>query len=243
MLYAVAMLPVAVAASNVAEVSTSNLNGNGAAFDNLKASWGKVLNIGDFKTNLKLNYDYSTSKDSIHEASLSGDLVDDSDMKVSYEVTRSFGKGQTDVSITAETSGTTLSAEYDTSEQLKEVSAHRKVDVSDRKVDVSPSWLVKAKTARVKMMTALGEDTVSAQVDYDTTSGNSEVEVGFRRKLKEGQELNAVLTPKSRDLEVSLVDSAFEDGATWTATANVPLEDTSNILDAAKVTLKRSWSW
>jgi len=244
MIYAVAILPVAVAAANNAEITTTNLNGAGAAFDNLKASWGKALNIGDFSTNMNVKYDYAKSKESLQEVSFSGDLVDDDDMKVGYEVTRSFGDGSTGVKLTAATGGTTFNAEGDSNEMLTEVSASRSVDIGDRSVDVTPSWLVKAKTARVKLMSALGDkDSVSAQVDYDTNSGDADVEVGFSRSLKEGQTLSATLTPKSKDVELELVDSSFEEGATWTATANVPLEDTSNILDAAKLTLKRSWSW
>jgi len=127
---------------------------------------------------------------------------------------------------------------------VAQVSAARTVEVSDRKVDVQPSWLVKAKTARVKLMSALGDrDSVSAQVDYDTNSGDAEVELGFSRQLKDGKSLSATLAPKNKDLEVNLVDSSFEDGATWTATANVPLEDASNVKNNAKVTLKRSWAW
>jgi hypothetical protein len=243
MIYAVVALQNAALAANSAEISTSNLNGGGAAFDNLKASWGKALNIGDFKTNMNVKYDYGKSKDSLQEVSFSGSLLDDGDMSVGYEVTRSFDGGATAVKLTAETGGTTLSADYDTDEQLREVSASRTVQVSDRNVDVEPSWLVKAKKARVKLMSALGDDSVSAQIDYDTNSGESELELGFSRQLKEGQSLSATLTPASKDLEVNLVDSSFENGATWTATANVGLDDASSIADNAKVTLKRSWAW
>jgi len=235
---------VAVFAANKAEISSSNLNGGGAVFDNLKASWGRALNIGDINTKMNVKYDYAKSKDSLQEVSFSGNLVDDSDMRVGYEVTRSFDGGNTAVKVSAQTGGTTLAAEYDTNEQLKEVSASRTVEISDRKVDVEPSWLVKAKTARVKLMSALGDsDSLSAQVDYDTNSGDAEVEVGFSRQLKAGKSLSATLTPKNKDLEVELVDSSFENGATWTATANLPLEDASGITNNAKVSLKRSWAW
>jgi hypothetical protein len=242
MIYALAALPVL--AANNAEITTTNLNGGNAAFNNLKASWGRAFNIGDYQTNMNVKYDYAKSKDSLQEVSFSGNLVEDDDMKVGYEVTRSFGDGATNVKVTAATGGTSLSAEYDTEDQLKEVSAARTVEVSDRKVDVQPSWLVKAKTARVKLMSALGDsDSVSAQVDYDTNSGNSEVELGFSRQMKGGKSLSATLTPKNKDLEVELVDSSFEDGATWTATANMALDDAANMKDSAKLSLKRSWAW
>ena len=50
----------------------------------------------------------------------------------------------------------------------------------------------------------------------------------------------ATLTPADKNLDVELVDSKFEDGATWTAKASVPLEDAK---DGAKVSLKRAWTW
>merc|ERR1712066_21771 len=74
-------------------------------------------------------------------------------------------------------------------------------------------------------------------------SGNSEVELGFSRQMKGGKSLSATLTPKNKDLEVELVDSSFEDGATWTATANMALDDAANMKDSAKLSLKRSWAW
>lgn len=244
MIYAAIALQNAALAANSAEISTSNLNGGGAAFDNLKASWGKALNIGDFKTNMNVKYDYAKSKDSLQEVSFSGNLVEDNDMTVGYSVTRSFDGGATAVKLTAATGGTTLTADYDTDEQLTEVGAARTVEVSDRKVDVEPSWLVKAKKARVKLMSAMGDsDSVSATIDYDTNSGDSALEFGFSRQLKDGQSLSATLTPASKDLELQLVDNTFESGASWTATANLGLDDASSIADNAKVTLKRSWAW
>jgi len=232
MIYAVVALSNSALAANSAELTTSNLNGGGAAFDNLKASWGKALSIGGLDTNVNVKYDYAASKDSLQEVSFSGDVSD-----VGYEVTRSFDSGDVTVKLTAAIDGTTLSAEKDGDEI--EVSASRTVKVSDRKVDVEPSWLVSAKKARVKLMSALGDDSVSATVDYDTNSGESAVEVGYSTDLSESRSLSATLTPASKDLEVELVDSGFESGATWTATATANLEDAA----AAKVTLKRSWAW
>merc|ERR1712128_352778 len=51
----------------------------------------------------------------------------------------------------------------DTADNLKEVGASRSVTIGDRDVTVSPSFLVKAQTARVKLMTALGKDNLSVQ--------------------------------------------------------------------------------
>lgn len=236
-------------AANHAEVTSSNLNGGTGHFDNLKASWGKVLNVGDFKTNLRASYDHSICKDFLKEVSFSGDLVEaesEDDIKVGYQVTRNFQDKNTDVKLTATTRGTDFNVEYDTASQLKEVGASRNVEVGEQNVQVNPSWLVQAKTARVKMMSVLGggRDSVSAQVDYDTNAKSTTYEVGYNHNMAQGRDVRATLVPEKRDLEVEYVDSNFEKGATWTATANVNLDSAqNNLLDAAELKLKRAWNW
>jgi len=246
MIYAVAMIP-AVLAANTAEVSTSDVR-HGAAFDNIKASWGKALNLGDFKTNVRCNYDYNDNRDFLKEVSVSGDLMEGSssdDLQVSYDLTHNFKSKNTAVKVSAQTQGTTFAAEYDTDSNLKEVSARRDLDLGDQKVDLQPSWLVQAKTARVKMMSALGgsKDRFSAQVDYNVDGGATSYELGYSRNLEDGKEVSATFTPDNKQLEVEYVDSKFENGATWTATATVPMDDSSNVMDSSKLTLKRSWAW
>jgi len=243
MLAAATVLPAVL--GNTAEITTSNVR-KGAAFDNIKAAWSKGLSIGDLKTTLKCNYDYNDNRDFLKEVSLSGDLMEggDDDLAVSYEATHNFKSKATSVKVSAVTSGTTVSADYDTENQLTEVSAQRSVDVGDQKVDVSPSWLVQAKTARVKLMSKLGDKgSVSAQVDYGTEDSATSYEVGYTHDLDDGREVTATFKPDDNNLEVEYVDTTFEKDATWTAAASVPTDDASNILDAAKVTLKRSWSW
>jgi len=231
------------ACANTAEVHTSNLNGGGGAFDNLKASWGKALNIGSHKTNMNCKYDYSANKDFLKEVSFSGDLTNAGDVSVAYEVTRDFKSKDTEVKLTAASQGTQLSATYNDN-SLQEVGAERDVDIGDQKVNLQPSWLVKAKTARVKMMSAIDSaNSVNAQVDYDTNGGAATYEVGYSRSIKDGQSLSATLQPSSKDLELELVDNTFEQGATWTANANVNLGDSANLMDNAKLTLSRAWNW
>ena len=107
---------------------------------------------------------------------------------------------------------------------------------------MQPSWKVQAKSARVKLMSALSGGRVSASVDY--ADGDVDVhEVSYERELEEGRHVTATLTPKTQNLEVEYKDDKFESGASWTATANVPLNDANNIIDAAKVTLSRAWNW
>jgi hypothetical protein len=236
------MVPAAVLAANTAEITTSDVR-KGAAFDNIKASWGKALNIGDFKTNLRAQYDYNDNRDFLKECSLSGDLMDDGDMKVSYDLNHNFKTKNTEVSLSGNFQGTTLSADYDTENSVKEVSLQREFDVADQKLNVKPSWLVQAKTARVKMMSALAGGDVSAQVDYNTDSSAAAYEVGYARSLEDGKDVSAVLNVENKELEVEYVDNKFENGATWTAKATVPMDNAGNVMDAAKLTLKRAWSW
>jgi hypothetical protein len=236
------------ALGNTAEISSTDLR-KGAAFDNVKASWNQALKLGDFSTKLEAEYDYSANKDFLKEVTFTGDLIEsskDDDVTVSYEVTHDFADKNTNVKLTANTQGTTLGAEYDRSDGFKEVSAERDVEIGDQSVNVQPSWLVQAKTARVKLMSKLsGGDEVSAQIDYKTEGGDVTYEVGYDHNLEDGRDVSATVKPASKELEIDYVDTKFESGATWTASAAVPLENSgsSNILDAAKVTLKRAWSW
>merc|ERR1740117_2704333 len=93
--------------AGTAEVSTSNLR-SGASFDNLKASWGKKLSLGDFSTQLDCSYDYNDNKEFIKDAKLSGSLIDGS--------------------------GTTVTAELDTADNLKDVGASRCVTIGVKDV-------------------------------------------------------------------------------------------------------------
>jgi len=244
------MLSVAALSSlaNTAEVSSTDLR-RGAAFDNVKASWNQALKLGDFNTKLRADYDYNANRDFLKEVSLQGDLVEaskDDDVAVSYEVTHDFADKNTNVRLTATTQGTNIGAEYDRNDGFKEVSAERDVELGDQKINVQPSWLVQAKTARVKLMSRLnGGDRISAQVDYNQNGGDVAYEVGYDHNLEAGRDISATVKPKDKQVEIDYVDNKFENGATWTASASVPLENSgsSNLLDAAKLSLKRAWTW
>lgn len=191
---------------------------------------------------MKCNYDYNARKDFLKDVNFKGHLLD-GDISVSYDVTHDFNDKNTGVKLSAVTSGTTLKADYDCATSLKEVSAHRQLDVADRKVDVTPSWLVKAKTARVKMMSALGDSNkLDLQVDYTPDGSATSYELGYARNLESGKDVSARYTGNNNELKVKLVDSTFEPGVTWTAQADVPVQS-GNLLDSAKLSLKRAWSW
>jgi hypothetical protein len=230
--------------SNTAEIS-GNVRGGGA-FENIKASWNQALKLGDFSTNMKANYDYSANRDFLKDVEFSGDLLEGgaNDVAVSYEVTHGFSDSNTNVKLTAATGGTTVGAEYDQGDGLKEVTANRDVDVGDNTVAVDAGWVVKAKAARVKLMSKLGgSDSVNAEITYQTEGGATTYEVGYDRNLEDGRDVSMTYKPDSNNLEVDYTDTTFEKGATWTASAQVPLDDASNILDAASLKLKRSWAW
>jgi hypothetical protein len=238
---------IAAVAANNAEVSTSNLR-NGASFDNLKASWGKRFSVGDFDSQLDASYDYNANRDFLKDVKLSGNLLDGNgdDLRVGYEVTKNFDGGKsTELKLTAEMSGTKVCADLNSDDQLKEVSAQRSVAIGDRNVDVEPSFLVKAQTARVKLMSAFGKDRVKAQVDMAMGGENAPTyELGYERDLEDGRQVSATLQPANKNVDIELVDNKFEQGAVWTAKASVPLEgDAKGVLDAAKVSLKRAWTW
>jgi hypothetical protein len=248
------MLSVATfALGHTAEVSSNDIR-RGAAFDNVKASWNQALKLGDFNTRLRADYDYNANRDFLKEVSLRGDILSRGDnvlrkaddVSVSYEVAHNFADKNTNVKLTAETQGTTLGAEYDRSDGFKEVSAQRDLDIGDTKLNVKPSWMVNAQTARVKLMSRLaGGDRVSATVDYNTKDRDATYEVGYDRSLEEGRDVHATVKPKDKSVEIDYVDNKFESGATWTATLGMPLEKEgrNNLMDNAKLTLKRSWAW
>lgn len=230
--------------ANKAEVTSSNLR-DGASFDNFKASWMKKFSVGGFDSQLDCSYDYNKNRDFLKDVKLSGNLLDGDgdDLSVGYAVTKNFdGDKLTEVRLTAETRGTKFAAEMNNEDQLKEVSAFRTVDVGDQKLDVEPSFLVKAQTARIKLASAFGKDRVKAKLDYATSDRDLSYELGYERDLDNGREVSATFNPKDRNVDVEFVDSKFEDGATWTAKASVPLED-GNPLDSAKLSLKRAWAW
>jgi len=228
---------------NTVELSTGNLR-QGTAFDTLKASFSQALQIGQFKkSTLSAEYDYKSNKDFLSEASLTGDLTE-GDVAVSYDVTHDFNSKATTTTVTASTTveGVKVGAEL-VDMALKEVSAEKDVDAGDQSINLQPSWLVQAKTARVKLMTKLGgSDSVSAQVDYKPDGGDVAYEVSYDTSLGDGRDLSATISAESVDVDYT--DSKAEEGAVWTASASVPVDaGASNILDTAKLSLKRSWKW
>jgi len=92
-------------------------------------------------------------------------------------------------------------------------------------------------------MSAMGGGNVRAQVDYNTDNSAASYELGYARQLEEGKDVSATLNVDAKELEMKYVDSKFESGATWTATATVPVDNAGNIMDATKMTVKRGWSW
>jgi len=164
---------------------------------------------------------------------------------VSYEVTHDFADKNTNVRLTAVSQGTTVGAEYDQNNGVKEVTANRDVDIGDQKVGVEAGWVVKAKAARVKLMSKLGgdNDKVNVEVNYQTEGGATTYELGYDRHLEDGRDVSVNFNPDNKNLDVDYTDTTFEKGATWTASASVPLDDANNIMDAAKLSLRRAWNW
>jgi len=228
---------------NTVELSTGDLR-SGKAFDSIKATWGQALRIGQFKdSKLSAEYDYSANKDFLKEASLTGDLAE-GDISVSYDLTHDFASQKTTTKVTAGTTVQDVKVRAQVVDMsLDEVSAEKDVDLGDQAVNVQPSWLVQAKTARVKLMSKLqGGDQLSAQVDYNPDGGDTSYEVSYDHSIEAGRDISATLGADS--LDVDYVDSKAEAGATWTASASVPTGGgASSLLDSSKLSLKRAWKW
>lgn len=238
------MLSVAAlgALANTAEISTNNIR-SGASVDTIKASWGQAIKVGDFSTNMEANYDSSVSKDWVKDVSFSGD-IGEGDMGVSYEISHDFGDDTSGVKLSKEVGGITVSVDSDLS-TVTEVSAAMTQDLGDQSVDVDASFLVASNTARVKLMSKLsGGDTLTAEVNYKPDDGSTTYNVEYDHNLSDGKDLHVEVGSDSGDVKVDYVDSKFEDGAVWTASASVPTNGAANdLLDKASLSLKRAWKW
>ena len=119
----------------------------------------------------------------------------------------------------------------------------RDVDAGDRSINMDAKYLVKSKTARVKLMSAFGDDAqISATVDYGTDGGDTSYEFGYSQDLKDGRTMDVEFNPDDKSLEIEFTDTGFEDGATWTATIGTTA-DSNSAVDDATVKVSRSWSW
>merc|ERR1711881_98416 len=138
------------------------------------------------------------------------------------------------ISASTESSGNALTVDYDTDAGLTEVGLVRDVDAGDRSINMDAKYLVKSKTARVKLM--------SASVDYGTDGGDTSYEFGYSQDLKDGRTMDVEFNPDDKSLEIEFTDTGFEDGATWTATIGTTA-DSNSAVDDATVKVSRSWSW
>lgn len=231
--------------ANTVEVSTGDLR-KGTAFDNIKASFNQALKLGDFSAKLTADYDRNANKDFLSSLNVAGDIISaskDDDVSVSYELTHDFASQGTNVKLSANTKIEGTKVGVESADGDIEVSAVRDVDLGDQTVNVQPSWLVKAKTARVKLMSKLnGGDALSAEINY-SASGDTNYELGYDHNIEAGRDVSAKFNGESGEIAVDYVDAKFEDGATWTASASVPYDAGSDVMDKAKLTLKRSWAW
>jgi len=242
--------------SNTVSIETGDLR-KGSAFDRVKATFSQALRLGELpESRLTAEYDSGANRDFLKEATLTGSLierqeaqeakgrkaaVDASDLSVTYEVSHDFASKKTDIKLAASTTieGTQVGAKFDDTDGVTEVSAEREI----QGVTVEPSWLVKAKTARVKLMSKLGDDRLSAQIDHKPDGGETTYEVSYDRQIEEGRDLSATIGCESKSVDIDYVDTKTEDGATWTASASVPYEGGRDMLDDVKLTLKRAWKW
>jgi len=243
-----------LALGNTLEISSGDIRNN-QVLDNVKATVAQALKIGNLATDLELSYDRKASKDFFNEVTASGNILTPSKDKkgvaeegaitLDYEVTHSLTSSDTKLSLTGNKDDTGFGLEADISGgggQINEISITRDLDAGDQPVTLTPSYLLQSKTARVKLMSTLsGGDKLEATVDYATDGGDVKYEVSLDHNIEDGRDISATFGGDTLDVDYS--DTTFEDGATWTASASVPVSDAGNILDAATLSLKRSWTW
>jgi hypothetical protein len=231
------MLSIAsLSLANTAEMTTSTISSANVLpkFDSFKATWNTDVSLGDHSTSVATKFDFKDGEGNL-DVTLTGDVVDG----VSYKVSDALGDKS--IKLTAAAQGMTVT--LDQGDGL-EVSTSRDIDLGDQTLNVKPTWLVKANTARVKLMSKLGGDSINAQIDYDIDGGEASLkEVSLDHHIEDGRDVSATFSPGSSNLKVDYVDKKVDSGATWTATATVPLEDRNNIVDSASLKLKRAWSW
>merc|ERR1712167_333438 len=110
---------------------------------------------------------------------MGGNVVDD--VSLDYEITHSLtgSKDDTGFGVKADATNGKVS--------VNEVSLTRDVDAGDQSVQVTPSWLLQSKTARVKLMSKLsGGDKLEATVDYATDGGDITYEVSLDHNIASG---------------------------------------------------------
>jgi hypothetical protein len=243
--------------SNTLSIETGDLR-KGSAFDRVKATFNQALKLGELPASqLTAEYDSGANRDFLESATLTGALIepqeaqpakgrqtatDASDLSVTYEVSHDFASKKTDLKLAANTNieGTRVGVKMDDKDGVTEVSAERDI----QGVTVEPSWRVKAKSARVKLMSKLGDnDKLSAQIDHTPDGGATTYEVSYDRQIEEGRDLSATVDANGKTVEVDYVDSKTEDGATWTASASMPIDSGKDVMDDVKLSLKRAWKW
>mmetsp|Transcript_26084 Transcript_26084/g.43075 ORF Transcript_26084/g.43075 Transcript_26084/m.43075 type:complete len:130 (-) Transcript_26084:162-551(-) len=121
----------------------------------------------------------------------------------------------------------------------RSVSKDKSFLVATRAIGLSPSWLLPAKTARVGLVSGVGEGSVSAQIAYATESKKTEYELGYSIEPVRGKLVSATITPANNVLKVEMADSSFEPGATWKGTTNIDARTGK----MSKVTITRAWNW
>ena len=162
----------AASLANSAELTSNNVL-TGGLFDKingLKASWDKTLELGDHSTNLKTTYKHD-GHDGNLDLTFTGEIA-----SASYEVNYDLSTKDVAVKLSTDLEGTKVTLDS-SADGMQEVAVERDVSVAGFDLTVQPSWMVKAQSARVQLMTKLGgSDDVTVAFDYaDGDVSNAEV--------------------------------------------------------------------
>lgn len=232
----------------------------------------KSFTIAGLKTNMLLRGSSEKDKVALDELRLKGDLYDENDIKVSYEVSHDMGSEVSKTKLSAsvkgngvvvEKSGASYDLELSPQEyQGQSVTATYKGGVWDYKLalGVPSSVLEKVKDALggkvdigVKPKLNIGSktgscaitvDALKAELDYDLNGNKLGYEASYSSDTPLGA-LKATLKPQDKAVAVEIVDSTIEEGAKWKANFNVPIDTnpTSLTADDLKLSVKRTVTW
>lgn len=111
--------------------------------------------------------------------------------------------------------------------------------IGGRKVEISPEVSIMGKSGSVDVTV----DALKAQVTY-ALDGALGYKASYSTSTPVGV-LKASLLPKSKSIAVEIVDSELEDGASWTANFEVPIDTNPKSLTAEDLNLKvkRTIKW
>jgi len=248
-----------------AEVLSGDMRGvmssPGTVVHNVKLGWSSKINWSkSIASRLSASYDLKKNRNFIKEISLSGD-VEKFGFESSYSLTQEFADGGLleGASINLQLStpmvaGLRVEAEYDTSSYDHITSLALPVGPYECggvcKLGGKTEWLGGAKAMKHAASAAFQPASryltkLKASVTHAVAVGGPSLsyEAGVEQGVGKGRSVSATCK-NSKILAIEYVDAIFDEQATWTLAANMPLD--AGVRDAfvkPKIFLKRKWAF